>query len=100
MSTTTIVLPNKIWQDPSVDTAGTNKIYMYTEEDTRVLEIGLYRYTATVGMGCNIRIVGAIHNGVLCKNMHTKSPGAWVRFQNVGGKTNIIDMFGDWTFEV
>ena len=100
LSTTTTVMPNKIWQDPSVDTAGTNKIYMYTEEDTRVLEIGLYRYTATVGMGCNIRIVGAIHNGVLCKNMYTKSPGAWVRFQNVGGKTNIIDMFGDWTFEV
>lgn len=90
---------NKIWQDPSVDTAGTTQIYLDSRDDTRVLEVGLYSDTATVGMGCNIQIAGAIRNGVLCTKAHTKTPGSWIRFQNVGGKTNIIDMFGDWWFD-
>lgn len=97
-STPTTDFPNKIWLDPSVDTAGTTRIYMLSRADTRVLEVGLHHGTTTVGMGCNIQIAGAIYNGVLCRTLHTKTPGAWIRFQNVEGKTRILDMFGDWTF--
>lgn len=97
-SAPTTGFPNKIWLDPSVDTAGTTRIYMLSRADTRVLEVGLHMDTSTVGMGCNIQIAGAIYNGVLCRTLHTKTPGSWIRFQNVGGKTNILDMFGEWTF--
>lgn len=89
---------NKIWQDPSIDTAGTTLIYLNSRADTRVLEVGLYIDSARVGMGCNIQIAGAMREGVLYKTLHTKTPGSWIRFQNVGGKTNILDMFGEWTF--
>ena len=90
-------LANEIWQNPSV--SRTDSIYISASNDFRVLKIGLFYNTATVGNGCNINGLNLLIDGVARTQAKTLTLGGWIKFQNVsGGRTKILDSFGAWTF--
>lgn len=96
-SVSTQKLSNEIWQDPSVSPP--DSIYMNASNDFRVLKIGLFYNTATVGNGCNINGLTLIVDGVAKTQAKTLTLGGWIKFQNTsGGRTKILDSFGTWTF--
>ena len=90
-------LANEIWQNPSV--SPTDSIYINASNDFRVLKIGLFYNTATVGNGCNINGLNLLIDGVARTQAKTLTLGGWIKFQNAsGGRTKILDSFGAWTF--
>lgn len=94
-SNNTVKMPNDIWQSPpdAVTTA-----YINTANDFRVLKIGLSP-SGIVGQGCNIQGLNLLIGGVAKTTMRTTTLGGWVKFKNIsGGRTRILDMFGDWTY--
>lgn len=98
-SSGTTIYPNIIWQNPSIDTAGTTQIFLGTVNDFRILKIGLNSDTAVIGEGCNISGLNLFIDGVAKTQAHTKTLGGWIKFQNKsGGRTRIIDSYGTWSF--
>lgn len=98
-STSSKAMPNEIWQNPSVDNAGETPIYINVSSDYRVLKIGLFQQTATIGQGCNINGLNLTIEGVSKTQAQTLTLGGWIKFQNVsGGRTKILDHYGVWTF--
>ena len=72
---------------------------MNASNDFRVLKIGLYHNTATIGNGCNINGINLLVDGVAKTQAKTPTLGGWIKIQNVsGGRTKILDSFGNWTF--
>lgn len=99
-SSSTTFMPNEIWQDPSVDVAGTTEIYLMVGDDFRKLTIGLLYNAQKIGTGCNI-------NGLKIKKNDTenytrakcKTAGGWIQFKNSkDGFTKIYSSYGDWIF--
>ena len=91
--------PNTIWQDPSIDTAGTSAIYLNSSGDYRRLKIGLLNTTQIVGQGCNIQGLNLLVGGVAKTQAHCLTLGGWLDFQNVeGGRTIVNNSYGVWTF--
>ena len=94
-SNNTLKMPNTIWQRPPDDTTA---VYLDTANDFRTLKIGLSA-SGRVGQGCNIQGLNLLIGGVAKTTMRTLTLGGWVKFKNVsGGRTQILDMFGDWTY--
>lgn len=99
-SVSTRQMPNIIWQDPSIDTVGTTPIYIDTTDDYRHLKIGLSNDTYIVGTGCNIMGLNIRHtDGITYSRARTLTRGGWIEFRkNTTGYTEIINQYGDWTF--
>lgn len=94
-STTTNKMPNEIWQTPP---DAVTAVYLNTSSDYRELKIGL-TYSGIVGQGCNIQGLNLLIGGAAKTNARTLTLGGWIRFKNTsGGRTRIIDSYGDWTF--
>ena len=95
-STNTLKMPNEIWFTPPNE--GT-AVFINAAGDYRVLKIGLTN-SGIVGQGCNIQGLNLLIKGVAKTTMRTLTLGGWVKFKNVsGGRTQILDMFGDWTYD-
>lgn len=91
-------LPNNIWLDPTSDL--TIPIYLTSTNDYRTLKIGLRNESANIGQGVNINGLNLLNEGGLVKTeAHCKTLGGWIKFRNVnGGRTQILDSYGVWTF--
>lgn len=98
-SASTRVYPNTIWQNPSIDTAGTTPIFLNTSGDYRRLKVGLSNTSQIVGQGCNIQGLNLLVGGVAKTKARCSTLGGWLDFQNVeGGRTIIYGSYGEWTF--
>ena len=91
-------LPNNIWLDPLSDL--TIPIYLTSTNDYRTLKIGLRNESANIGQGVHINGLNLIDEAGLPKTeAHCKTLGGWINFRNVnGGRTQILDCYGVWTF--
>lgn len=93
-------MPNIIWLDPSLDTAGTSAIYINSTNDYRRLKVGLHNNTEIVGQGCNISGLKIRKpDGTFFTQAHSQTIGAWIEFQNnPNGNTEIFNQMGTWSF--
>jgi hypothetical protein len=89
---------NTIWLDPLSDL--TIPIYIVSTGDYRTLKVGLRNESANIGQGVNINGLNLIDEAGLPKTeAHCKTLGGWLKFRNVnGGRTQILDSYGVWTF--
>lgn len=90
--------PNNIWLDPLSDL--TIAIYLTSTNDYRTLKIGLRNESANIGQGVNINGLNLLNvDGLVKTEAHCKTLGGWIKFRNVnGGRTQILDSYGVWTF--
>ena len=99
MSTSTKVLANEIWSDPTASGVGGDNIFMLSAGDYRELKIGLWHETLIIAGGCNINGLSIKHSGGVYTTAKCLELGGWLRFQNTeGGNTRIMDSHGVWTF--